>query len=474
MAADKNQTGQDGISGAADPSAPNYSAAQRRFLEHVTNNRIARRQRLLLTALGAMSVVTLLVSGIAWMATGYLSSSLRRLDAGTSGTPVSGPVNILLAGVDSRGGLTRQQQLGLHVGSVTGANSDTMMVIHIPADRQSMQVVSLPRDSWVSIPGYGMNKINAAYGLGGPRLMVSTVEQATGLDINDYVEVSFEGFVRVINTLGGVNVCLPFAVDDSESGLHLSAGPHHVNGVTALKFARDRHSFATSDLARIADQQQILASLYAQATASGVLADPVRLRQVVSSITAAVTVDQGLNVTELANELREVKPGRVAFTTVPIASADYQTPTGESAVLWDQAEAVTLFQRLNTDAGLAPPHRPGRSAAGRPPSTAAQHTTAQHAAAQHTAAGAACRLGRSPRFRPLAGISPQAAGRTSDPTAGSRLASPESRRKGRPPAARTTCPGLVSLLAGQGASRAAERWPGSGSGRSRSRVPKSR
>jgi anionic cell wall polymer biosynthesis LytR-Cps2A-Psr (LCP) family protein len=206
--------------------------------------------------------------------------------------------------------------------------------------------------------------------------MVSTVEQATGLAINDYVEVNFTGFVRVIDELGGVNVCLPFPVDDNDSGLHLSAGPHHVDGVTALKFARDRHSFATSDLHRIADQQQLLSSLFAQATASGVLANPVRLQQVVSSVTASVAVDRGFNATELASELRDVKPGSVSFTIVPIATPDYRTPAGESAVLWDQAGAAALFHRLDTDTELAARHgapRPGASSA------------------THTAAEAACR-----------------------------------------------------------------------------------
>ena len=107
-----------------------------------------------------------------------------------------------------------------------------------------MSVVSLPRDSWVNIPGHGMNKINAAFGLGGPKLMVRTVEEDTGLTINDYVEVDFLGFVKVIDALGGVDICLPTAVNDSYSGLDLSAGKHHVGGVTALEFARDRHSFA--------------------------------------------------------------------------------------------------------------------------------------------------------------------------------------------------------------------------------------
>jgi LCP family protein required for cell wall assembly len=345
---DRGQTRQP----TATPSSPNYHAARRRFMRQVATSHRARRQRFVLILIGALSVATLLVSCGAWLVTTYISAGLDRLDAGTSGTPSSGPVNILVVGIDTRGGLTHRQEVQLHVGSLAddpGANTDTMMLVHIPANHESVQVVSLPRDSWVNIPGHGMNKINAAYALGGPALMVSTVEQATGLDINDYVEVDFLGFVNVINALGGVNVCLPYAVDDSYSGLHLSAGPHHVDGVTALEFARDRHSFATSDLARISDQQQLLSSAFTEATQSGVLANPVRLHEVLVSVTSAVRVDQGFNLVELADQLRGLKSSDVSFTTVPIATIDYQTPTGESAVLWNQAAATALFHSLQTD-----------------------------------------------------------------------------------------------------------------------------
>jgi LCP family protein required for cell wall assembly len=361
-------------------STRNYQAARRRFVRQVETSQRARRRRFVLIAVGALSVLTLLVSCGAWVVTTYISGALGRLDAGTSGTPSSGPVNILVVGIDTRGGLTQRQKVWLHVGSDVGENTDTMMLVHIPADHQSVQVVSLPRDSWVAIPGHGMNKINAAYGIGGPRLMVSTVEQATGLDINDYVEMDFLGFVKVINALGGVDVCLPYAVDDSDSGLHLSAGEHHVYGLTALKFARDRHSFATSDLARISDQQQLLSSAFTEATTSGVLANPVRLQQVLAAVTAAVQVDQGFNVNELADELRGLKPSDVTFTTVPLASVDYQTPTGESAVLWNQSAAAALFHWLQTDAGSPPPH-------GSP----AGASTDAAPGGQHTAAQDACR-----------------------------------------------------------------------------------
>jgi len=210
-----------------------------------------------------------------------------------------------------------------------------------------------------------MNKINAAFGLGGPKLMVQTVEQNTGLVINDYAEVNFLGFVKVVNALGGVDICLPTAVNDPYSGLDMSAGKHHVNGIQALMFARDRHSFALSDFQRISDQQQLLSSLLHEAISSGTLTNPVRLSDFLHAALSAIRVDQNLNVTSLADELRTVPPNQVTFTTVPIKNMNYTTPTGESAVLWNSAAASTLFNRIKTDqpvTGRTPhphPHRTG-------------------------------------------------------------------------------------------------------------------
>jgi LCP family protein required for cell wall assembly len=317
--------------------------------------RRARRQRVQLLVLTIASALTLVVASGSWVLASYVSGRLNRINAGTSGTPASGPVNILVAGIDTRSGLTRQQEIELHVGNDISMNSDTLMLVHISADHDRVQEISIPRDSWVNIPGHGMSKINAAIGLGGPPLMVKTVEQATGLTINDYIEVDFLGFVKVIDALGGVNICLPFAVDDSYTGLHMSAGMHHVDGVTALAFARDRHSFAASDLARIDDQQQLLSSLFAEATTSGILANPFRLQEFVSSLTSAVTVDNGFNLVRLADELRGIRSEDITFTTVPIATASYMAPDGQEAILWNKPAAQALFNSLKND--TAPPAR---------------------------------------------------------------------------------------------------------------------
>lgn len=341
--------------GARRRSGP--APAQQQLMARISASRKARQQRAVLVVCSLLSALVLLASGTAWAITTWVSGSVGRLNVGTGGTPSSGPLNILVAGVDIRKGLTLRQQAQLHVGHTVSSNSDTLMIVHVTADHRSVQVVALPRDSWVIIPGHGTSKINAAFGLGGPKLMVSTVEANTGLTINDYIEVNFLGFVKIIDALGGVNVCLPYAVDDSYSGLSLSAGVHHVNGVTALEFARDRHSFAASDLARIKDQQQLMSSLFKEAISSGTVTDPLKLANFLSATTAAIKVDQGLNVVKLANELRGISMNDVTFTTVPIANAGYTTPTGESAVLWDTTAAAALFKRLKND--KSPAKHPG-------------------------------------------------------------------------------------------------------------------
>ena len=358
---------QDGSPGADVPPPPQpylRSDPQARLAARIASSRGARRRRALLAVCGAMSALVLVVSGGAWALTGYINDHLKRVDAGTADSGSTGPLNILVAGVDPRTGLTHHEEVVLHVGNDASSNSDTLMLAHVSADRSRMTVVSIPRDSWVNIPGHGMSKINAAYGYGGARLMVQTVEQATGLTINDYVEVDFLGFVKVIDALGGVNICLPQALNDAYSGLHLSAGVHHVNGITALAYARDRHSFATSDLARIQDQQRLVSSALTEAIHSGLLANPVRLSQFISASLSALTVNQGLNVSALADQIRGISARDVAFTTVPLATADYQTPTGQVAVQWDAQAAGRLFQALANDQSLISP-TPSRTA--RPP-----------------------------------------------------------------------------------------------------------
>jgi len=339
-------------------------------MARIVASRKARRRRSLLVTGGVVSALVLFVAGAGWALTGYVNHIGNRVDAGTSAAPPGAPLNILVAGVDRRTGLTRHQQLVLHVGRSTGElNSDTLMLVHVSPPHSRVTVVSIPRDSWVDIPGHGMNKINAAYGLGGPKLMVQTVEQATGLNINDYVEVNFLAFVKVIDALGGVNLCLPTALNDSESGIHLSAGFHHVNGITALKYARDRHSFPNQDLTRIQDQQSLIATAFTKILSTGTLTNPLRLAHLLNAVLPALRVDKGLNVSALADQMRGINPHNVVFVTVPLANVNYVTPTGLDAVQWNSTQADRLFGEVSNDQPVikpAPkPHRSRSSGHGR-------------------------------------------------------------------------------------------------------------
>jgi LCP family protein required for cell wall assembly len=398
---DGSGVGDGGAGGSTRPPAPPRrrasQSAQERLMARIVASRKARRRRSLLVTCGVVSALVLFVAGAGWALTGYVNDIVNRVDAGTSAAAPGAPLNILVAGVDRRAGLSRHQQLELHVGRSTGElNSDTLMLVHVSPPHSRVTVVSIPRDSWVDIPGHGMNKINAAYGLGGPKLMVQTVEQATGLNVNNYVEVNFLAFVKVIDALGGVNICLPTALNDSESGIHLSAGFHHVNGITALKYARDRHSFPSQDLTRIQDQQSLIATAFTKVLSTGTLANPLRLANLLKAVLPALRVDKGLNVSGLADQMRGINPHSVVFATVPLANVNYHTPTGLDAVQWNSTQAQRLFGEISNDQPVvkpAPkPHRSGSPGHGRHTRPSRPHHPAGWVPpGARTAAQAACK-----------------------------------------------------------------------------------
>ncbi|MEW9527089.1 LCP family protein [Microbispora sp. NPDC049125] len=290
------------------------------------------------------------------MVPNYAASKIQVVEAGTSETGSSGAMNILLVGVDKRDNLTRRQQNQLHLGREAGQRSDTMMVIHLSDDHRKVTVVSLPRDSWTTIPGQGTHKINSAYQFGGAKLAVKTVEQATGLSINHYVEVNVLGFIDVVESLGGVTVCTPVAINDTKTRLALQPGTYTLDGVNALAYARTRAT-ARSDLDRIDRQQQVISALLSKALSGGTLANPAKLAGLVNSTLKTITVDKPLaqDLIGLAGQLKDVSTDDVSFATVPLADVNFRAPTGESAVLWDKAAARELFRRINADEPLVKP-----------------------------------------------------------------------------------------------------------------------
>ena len=224
----------------------------------------------------AVIVALVLVAGIGSYF--YLNSKLTRSNILVNyvGRPVPGSgTNWLIAGSDSRQGLSKREERRLSTGQLSGpGRSDTIMILHIPAGGGKPLLISIPRDSYVDIPGVGMDKINAAFSIGGPALLAKTIQSDTGLYINHFMDIGFGGFVRVVNAVGGVRMCLVHKLYDRASGLHLHRGCQVLTGAEALAYVRDRHDFATQDLQREQDQRIFLSALLKKLTSPGVILNP--------------------------------------------------------------------------------------------------------------------------------------------------------------------------------------------------------
>jgi LCP family protein required for cell wall assembly len=305
----------------------------------------SRTRRVLLIA-GIVVLVLLIVIGAMYF---YLDSQLNRRDVLVDypGRPAAGAgQNWLITGSDSRRGLTAAQKRQLHTGfDAVGHRSDTVLVLHIPSNGRAV-LISLPRDSFVQIPGYGGNKLNAAFSFGGPRLLAKTVQNATGLRIDHYMQIGFGGLVNVVDAVGGVRMCLPGPINDPASGLNLKAGCQTLDGAEALGYVRTRHNFNEQDLQRVQDQRLFLRALLRKTTSPGTLLNPFAAVPAAFGATNALTVDSGTHLYQLMQAALALRNPQT--TTVPIASANYVTAAGD-AVLWDSARAKELFSDLNHD-----------------------------------------------------------------------------------------------------------------------------
>ena len=271
------------------------------------------------------------------------------------------PVNILVIGSDTRDLGT--SQFGT-VGQVSGARSDTTLILHLSGDRRSAVVVSIPRDSMTRAPRDCKNpnssvadgpirQWNANFSLGGPACLIRTVEGTTGIFIDHFMVVNFLGFKSMVDALGSVQVCVPTAVNDPLSGLRLPAGRSRVTGNEALSFVRARHNVGNdaSDLGRIARQQTFLSSMVQEATSSNLLLRPDKLFRFLDAATKSLTTDPALGdlnaLREVAQSVVGLKSSQVRFVTVPIEAY----PPDHNRVQWTSA-ADALWKSIRDDASL--------------------------------------------------------------------------------------------------------------------------
>ena len=303
------------------------------------------RPRRLLVILAGLVVLIVLAAVAVYFS---VNSKLTKADVLVPTSLTSAGTNWLITGSDSRAGLNRQQENQLSVGhDISGNRSDTIMILHVPANGTRPTLVSLPRDSYVHIPGHGYNKLNAAYALGGPRLLVQTVQNATGLPVDHYMGIGFGGLVSVVNDVGGVQMCLTAPMKDPKAGLNLKAGCQVLNGDQALGFVRTR-AFAQGDLQREQDQRLLIKGILSKMTSAGTLANPFAIVPAANGAAAAITIDQGTGLTQLISVAFALR--NPVTTTVPFGS--FASTSAGSVVTWNTAAAKQFFGDLAHDTPL--------------------------------------------------------------------------------------------------------------------------
>jgi len=316
-------------------------------------------------SLGAiLSAACLLLAGYAWATYRNIDKGVHRGKVSHIGsTPTGGEVNfdgkdqnILLVGIDDRSQMSDTEVRRLHVGRGDGSMAtDTMMIVHVPADGSKATLISIPRDSYVKIPGHGMNKVNAAYALAyndasgsyddkrtaGADLLVQTLSDLTGLSIDHYVQVNFMGFYDIAKALGGITVDLCHNVNDTTaynrsigsdggSGFKMSAGKHTLGPIQSLEFVRQRHNLPNGDLDRTRRQQYFLAAAFRKVASVGLL---FKLKDLGDAVKKNLFVDDGLKLTELAQQMNALSADHIVGKRIPFEGFDNNSPVGSVEII---------------------------------------------------------------------------------------------------------------------------------------------
>ncbi len=335
-----------------------------------------RAQVGLRAVIAGFSLLLIVGSGIAWVTYKNFTASVQHGDPvpalATGKADVDGKdQNILLLGNDSRAGATPAELRALSTQDDGGSvNTDTMMILHVPADGSRATVISIPRDSWVDIPDNGKGKVNAAYGDGyaaaknkgegeiadesaGIRLLIRTLTQLTVLYIDHYVQVNLLGFYRISNAIGGVSVCLLHAQNASTdrdqfgsgySGINLPAGWSTIEGTQALAFVRQRHGLPNGDLDRVKRQQYFLSQAFHKIVSGGVLLNPLKLQKLLRAVSSSLLTDPALNMISLAQQFSDLSAGNISYVTIPNDGPQTIYPDGvETSIVQVDAAAIPGF-----------------------------------------------------------------------------------------------------------------------------------
>jgi LCP family protein required for cell wall assembly len=313
-----------------------------------------RGLRALLYGLIALLVLVLLAAAGIVLVTQHLGSQVGRypsvfapIDPSSRPADAAGQT-FLLMGTDTR---SPEATTGTDAApdAVFGSTrSDVIMVATIAEDGQSASIISIPRDSWVDVPGRGKNKINAAYAFGGPPLLIETVEQLSRVHIDHFAVIDFAGFAQMTDAVGGIDVNV--GQESERDGVVVPAGPQHLNGEQALVYVRERKSLPGGDLDRVRRQQAALRAFVQKTLSSGTLSSPPTAYAAVDTVTRHVGVDDSLSNTglaQLAFGMRDLRNSSISFLTVPVTGTGDEG--GQSVVYLDEGAGRDLWFAVNTD-----------------------------------------------------------------------------------------------------------------------------
>lgn len=333
-----------GPAGAGGPDGSEDPDRRRRGLRALLYGVIALLVLVLLAAAGIVIVAQQLGSQV-----GRYPSVFAPIDPSARPADAAGDT-FLLVGTDTRSPEATTGADATAPDFVFGQQrSDVIMVATIAEDGQSASVVSIPRDSWVEIPGRGMNKINAAYSFGGPPLLIETVEQLTRVRVDHFAVIDFAGFAQMTDAVGGIDVTVGQA--SQRGGVVVPSGPQRLDGAQALAYVRERYTLPGGDLDRVKRQQAALRALVRQSLSSGTLSSPTRAYELVDTLTRYVGVDDTLTNTglaQLAFGLRDLRSSAITFTTVPVTGTGMEGD--QSVVYLDEGAGRDLWFAVNTDA----------------------------------------------------------------------------------------------------------------------------
>jgi LCP family protein required for cell wall assembly len=322
------------------------------------------RRRVLVTLFVVLVLLAAVPLSVGWYLQHRLTSQIGRihdvfspLDEAqrpakvTSGAPGAKAMNILLMGTDRRSDVATTGSGARAPEWTPGAQrSDTLMLLHIDGSRQVAAVVSIPRDSWVEIPGHGYGKINAAYSYGGPSLTVATVEKLTRIRIDHLAVIDWDGFKELTDHVGGVDIDVPETVYDEANDVTWTAGRHHLDGTEALLYVRQRYGLPGGDFDRVKRQQAFLRAVMEASLEQEMRLKPQLLYGFLSTVARNVSVDAGWSTGDMAKllvSMRDFRSANLRFLTAPVAGTSMVG--SQSVVRLDDAAGRVLWRDLRTD-----------------------------------------------------------------------------------------------------------------------------